>query len=364
MSVSFLLPFCLLITTRFVQAQAPEVFLEIENESDLGSEVQFDISLYAENGHLLNFAQGDLSIAFDATHFGEEVDIVVESGVLKESFHEAMIITLPDGSKAIQLNWNLHQLTSAFPANFTNGGIPQVDPSGVLMGSFRLLGKTSMGDANLSWRSEPLLPTQVWHYREGDHHVEKASATLGDGSILPVELLGFVARKGMENEVILEWQTAREVNSSHFEIEKQVGGSFTRIGTEAAAGTSETQQGYAFVDRTPMAPVVYYRLKAVDLDGSFEYSQTVEVFFDEFNERYEVYPNPVVDVLTVKEWTLSGEPVGYELTDLRGRILSDGLWEATQGDLKIDMKNWARGTYHLTLTDLRGGRYSTKVVKN
>ena len=275
-----------------------------------------------------------------------------------------MIVEFPDGSKAVQLNWDLHQEEADFPANFTNGGIPQVDPSGMLMGSFRLLGKTSNGDAGLSWRAEPLLPTQVWHYRESDHHVEKASATLGEGGALPVELLGFIARKGQENEVILEWQTSKEVNSSHFEIEKQVGGSFARIGTETAAGTSEVQLGYAFVDRTPMAPVVYYRLKSVDLDGSFEYSQTVEVFFDEFNQRYEVYPNPVVDVLTVREWTLSGEPVGYELTDLRGRILADGLWEATQGELKIDMNHWARGTYQLTLIDLKGSRYSTKVVKN
>ena len=71
---------------QFTQAQAPAVMLEMENVEDLGSEIRFEVSLYAQNGHLLNFAQGDLSIAFDASQFGPDLEVVVEKWRFEREF--------------------------------------------------------------------------------------------------------------------------------------------------------------------------------------------------------------------------------------------------------------------------------------
>lgn len=95
--------------------------------------------------------------------------------------------------------------------------------------------------------------------------------------VLPVELISFSAQI-IDNQQQLRWVTVQEKNSSHFEIERSEDGkTFYSIGQQTAQGYSTKLISYEFIDTESINAVTYYRLKMMDLDGSFEYSKVVEV---------------------------------------------------------------------------------------
>lgn len=110
-------------------------------------------------------------------------------------------------------------------------------------------------------------------------------------SPLPVTLISFTGEKEGRTS-LLRWQTASESGTSHFEIERQdEEGIWKVIGFIAATGTSQTVREYEMVDEFPHAGANYYRLRTVDDDGTWDYSETVVVVHEEHSELL-VYPNP------------------------------------------------------------------------
>lgn len=98
------------------------------------------------------------------------------------------------------------------------------------------------------------------------------NGTLPSLVVLPVSLTSFTARKS-NNQIQLAWSTASESNNSHFEIERSVNGTdFVKIGERKGAGNSSSVLNYSFIDNNPASGTNYYRLKQVDFDGKFEYS--------------------------------------------------------------------------------------------
>ncbi len=125
---------------------------------------------------------------------------------------------------------------------------------------------------------------------------------------LPVELLSFTG--GKEGGVVdLFWQTASEVNSDYYLIERSADGNYPEIiGQIPAAGSSYTVLNYSFTDKNPLPQNNYYRLKSVDKDGSCAVSRTIAIDFtgNETN-KISLYPNPVYDLLELKTDDLSGK---------------------------------------------------------
>jgi len=111
--------------------------------------------------------------------------------------------------------------------------------------------------------------------------------------IIPVELTSFTAAV-KENEVTLNWVTATETNNQGFEIERNSGSGFQNIGYVAGFGTSTEIHSYSFVDASLNQGSYSYRLKQVDLDGTFEYSDVVEVdvTVPDVFALEQNYPNP------------------------------------------------------------------------
>ncbi|ANQ47763.1 T9SS type A sorting domain-containing protein [Flammeovirga sp. MY04] len=105
--------------------------------------------------------------------------------------------------------------------------------------------------------------------------------TLGGGSDhdLPVELVTFNAEVNDNDEVVLFWETATELNNSHFEIEASTDGRhFNKIGEVDGNGNSNVTIEYDFVvDHAHSVKYKKYRLKQVDFDGAFEYSNVVTI---------------------------------------------------------------------------------------
>lgn len=98
------------------------------------------------------------------------------------------------------------------------------------------------------------------------------------GSVsLPITLIDFTAKENAGKNV-LNWNTASESNSSHFNIERSEDGrTFYLIGSVNASGFSTTEVKYSFTDANPLGGVNYYRLVMVDKDASFAYSKVVSL---------------------------------------------------------------------------------------
>ncbi|WP_337873532.1 T9SS type A sorting domain-containing protein [Ignavibacterium sp.] len=126
-------------------------------------------------------------------------------------------------------------------------------------------------------------------------------------SVIPVELTSFTA-KSMDNNVHLNWTTATELNNKGFEIQRSVipngarNLSWEAAGFVSGKGTTTEPQNYSFVDKNLTSDKYAYRLKQIDFDGSFEYSDIVEV---EINKPEEFileqnYPNPFNPATKIK----------------------------------------------------------------
>lgn len=140
---------------------------------------------------------------------------------------------------------------------------------------------------------------------------------------LPVELLSFTAIVNPKSEVQLDWITISEINSSHFEVERsQNGKDFERIGIVEAAGFSEAEITYHLLDESPYQGVSYYRLRQVDLDHSFEYSEIRTVYISDEKNNISIFPNPIRnEAMLYLQGLPSDEKIRFELYNVKGQRL-------------------------------------------
>jgi predicted GH43/DUF377 family glycosyl hydrolase len=118
---------------------------------------------------------------------------------------------------------------------------------------------------------------------------------------VPVELISFNAQADNQ-KVILKWTTATELNNNGFEIQRRVAESeFATIGFVRGEGTTTNQKEYSYVDKELNDGKYYYRLKQVDYNGTYEYSDAIEVEVRSLNEYTleQNYPNPFNPTTTI-----------------------------------------------------------------
>ena len=147
---------------------------------------------------------------------------------------------------------------------------------------------------------------------------------------LPVSLLdfnGLVRNKAIE----LVWKTALENNSKHFEVLKSTDGiSFTEIGKVNAAGNSTGIRAYQFMDNTPASGMNYYKLKQVDLDGSFVYSKNIAINFGIQSEGLRLL-STTENSITISVHSNKNERATVMLAGLDGKMLHQRQVMLTEG---------------------------------
>lgn len=180
----------------------------------------------------------------------------------------------------------------------------------------------------------------------------------------PVQWVTFSAVPVDRKSVAIEWETANETESLYFEVEKSFDNNFFQnnvIEKVAGAGTTTENKIYSLVDKTEMAAVVYYRLKHIDNLGAFTYSQTVMVSFAGVGElpmSVAVYPNPVVDKVTVSVEDPTEELHTVQLVSMNGSVLFSGTHDFQAGEMNIDMSRYAIGIYTIEVK----GKTSSRAV--
>jgi hypothetical protein len=165
-------------------------------------------------------------------------------------------------------------------------------------------------------------------------------STYPANSTLPVELLYFRGNCSAE-EVDLEWATASETNSSHFEIQRSRDPDTTewKVATVAAAGSSSNMVRYSVHDRPDHGGVWYYRLLQYDLDGHHEDLGKVALVVDP-GPGIRCFPIPASDKLEVR---LPMPDVHLLIMDAVGHVVQEETLAGDQGTL--DVSGLQEGVY-------------------
>ncbi len=170
-------------------------------------------------------------------------------------------------------------------------------------------------------------------------------------SPLPVKLRSFDALV-TGDIVLLKWQTSEEIDFSHFEVQRSYDGKeFYTVGSVKGKGDVDLLTDYQYFDQSAALGLVYYRLKSIDFDASFEYSSILPVFLTEVNRQVIVYPNPVRNnALTLSvDHTVSDKAVFALLNETGDVIFTDHL---TGRSTAIELPaNLSMGVYFLKVSD-------------
>jgi len=186
------------------------------------------------------------------------------------------------------------------------------------------------------------------------------------GAPLPVELSGF---KGTANgcSVKLDWSTATELNNSHFEVQHSTTGKeFQALKKVEGAGTTVETQSYTFLHESA-ANLNYYRLKQVDFDGTFEYSDVISIASQcKSGIDVNIYPTLTKgEAVNVQLQTQTVGTLMFEVVDNYGKVISQ---RQLQGDAtnfveQFDVSDLVAGQYYLRVIDQNGQSVIKSFVK-
>lgn len=196
-----------------------------------------------------------------------------------------------------------------------------------------------------------------------------AIVNIAANSDLPVELMEFTATRKDNDQVLLNWSTASELNNKGFEIQRMLASEseFKTVGWVDGKGNSIDVINYQFTDENPFDGLSYYRLRQVDFDESSELTNTrvVDGLASSQFAHTEVYPNPVDKELRLRFTQVdSKKKATIQIFNAQGkRIYQQKITpNSSQVHLISEVANFATGIYLLSV-DLNGEKFVQKFVK-
>ncbi len=183
----------------------------------------------------------------------------------------------------------------------------------------------------------------------------------GSCSILSITLASFSAKKQL-NTNLISWQTATETNNSHFNLERSNNiVDFKIINTQKGQDNSQTPKYYSYTDAQNIEETVYYRLKQLDFDGKFSYSNIIALNATAGNTLV-VYPNPFSNEINITLDAPFSASTKIYLYDMFGRNLA--LEILPNGNNVIcKPNNLPTGSYVLKIITAKAV-YNKVVIKN
>lgn len=178
-------------------------------------------------------------------------------------------------------------------------------------------------------------------------NVATVSIPTGATAALPLTLTNFAVSRN-SNDIIVTWRTEDEENVNRFEIEySEDGVHFTRGGEVPARNQLSNAYEHTLVNYTQ--PLYYIRLKSVDLDGRFTYSQVAIVRLNNSARSLTVTPNPIGDMIQLKiSSDLTGD-ANIQIVSVFGQVLLERKQHLIKGDnlvaIREGVKALSKGTY-------------------
>ncbi|MCI4667501.1 MAG: T9SS type A sorting domain-containing protein [Bacteroidia bacterium] len=204
-------------------------------------------------------------------------------------------------------------------------------------------------DINNNFFTNSITPIGSYSVNLTDYDVAPQSS-----ATFPVELLDFDAYQIGEGTVQLDWTTAVEINNAEFQIERSIDARFfEQIGSVAGAGNSNSPKSYDYLDFSAPNSKIYYRLRQVDIDGTFTYSPVREVLLgDKFAPKFDIYPNPAKEYVNIDAAVSSDRLFEVKLLDMSGRVIfHDSRVTLGEETYRVDVSNLTPQNYILQFVD-------------
>jgi hypothetical protein len=171
----------------------------------------------------------------------------------------------------------------------------------------------------------PNIVADVWATQSNDKETPPVQCLYkGGNTVLPVTLARFNGTL-LDNAVSLSWTTTEQTDSRYFAIERSADAhEFGQVGRVEIGGNSRATQQYQFTDTRPMPGANYYRLRIVDLDGSFQFSRMIAIDNGPGRVAFELLGNPASgreirfllkneDASAIRLYNVSGKAVRFDL---------------------------------------------------
>jgi len=193
------------------------------------------------------------------------------------------------------------------------------------------------------------------------------SASTEPGQLITLPATGMNLNAALSgNDVVLNWKTLTEINSNHFEIERSTDGrNFTSIASRAAAGNSTSEINYSLTDAAMTAAVYYYRVKLVDNDNRYTYTNVAMVRKGGNVSDVKIYPNPATSQVNLEFSNAKGNYVitlynqaGQEMLSQRAAITYGVQY------VSVNRNTLASGSYLLKVKSTENGEvvFTQKVI--
>jgi hypothetical protein len=210
----------------------------------------------------------------------------------------------------------------------------------------------------------------VYEYNGKYMHNSFAGAISSSTTTTPVKLVSLKATK-VNEDVLVSWATASEVNNRGFNVERSIDGkTFEYVGFVKGMGNSSVTNNYRLEDANAFVTTgvskLYYRLKQMDNDGKYTYSQIVVVDNNEIeNVTVVTYPNPFTDKVTIELQNVKAGMVKIEVLDISGRLITTKEQMVNQNNqtLIVDgLSNLSQGVYFIKV-NASGATQISKLIK-
>ena len=187
-------------------------------------------------------------------------------------------------------------------------------------------------------------------------------------SALPIELID-ISAVGIVDHIDVTWNVGNEINFSHYELERSEDGTtFEYIADIDGTGGVNSPQTYIYNDYdVRYFQNFYYRVRSVDLDGSYDYSPVVVanitkdgIGLDE--NSVTLYPNPSFEDFYLSIYSNEKLNLELEVHNSLGQIVSQRSFVAQEGNtvISVPANEWAPAVYHITLRDTNTGQTINK----
>jgi hypothetical protein len=175
-----------------------------------------------------------------------------------------------------------------------------------------------------------------------------------DGGPLPIKLASFYAKRD-KGTATISWRTELESNAKEFLIQRKAGNDFETVAVVPATNNA-TGSTYSYTDANNFKSISQYRLKLVDVDGQFKYSEIRSIKGTAASTDFSIYPNPSTGnaKITVTDVT---ESTDVQVVDNSGRIIKT---VSMNNNNSIDLNNLQKGMYMIRIVDKTTGESLTK----
>lgn len=345
-------------------AFAQTVTFEIRNEQKVGNKYAFDVFMKADQNGTYH-SRGQIYISYNQDAFGDAVATngnvtVTASSLLTETSAlgaKYQTVNVADNGVNLALTWQSNFLGIA-PTGSAHTSVPTTQ-TGLYHVEIDMTDATQPAKLDFNTR---LMKGQQFMLIGSNHEMP-----YGQSVSLPVRFVDFTATQANVHDVQLIWKTTNEFNSDHFVIEKKKNnGTFVELTVVDAQGLTQGVNEYAYLDQSGMGNENFYRIKQIDVDGSFQYTNVVMVGIDlRDNDRFVAFPSPATTEVTLKATTTQLDAdYNFTVSDVNGKTVYTGVL-TQNGDsfFTIDVSSFAAGTYNITTVSPEGNAYINRFIK-